>query len=154
MLRIAGKKWALITLFVDGFKGALPVIIASATCPLYGAIALLGAVLGHLFPVWLGFKGGKGVATTLGGLLGLYLPIGIATCVVWVLTAVLFHYSSLAALVAVLVASLLMVFMAGKFGVTTVVLVFIVSALVWFRHKDNILRLLKGKEPKIGRKRA
>jgi glycerol-3-phosphate acyltransferase PlsY len=112
----------------------------------------LAAVLGHLFPVWLGFKGGKGVATGLGVLLAAYWPIGAAACIAWLLVAGVLRISSLAALAGFAVAPL-MALVLEEFSV--VKLAFTIAVLVFVRHQANIRRLLNGTEPRIGKaKRA
>lgn len=111
--------------------------------------ALIGlyAVLGHCFPVWLKFKGGKGVATALGVLLAAVPYAGLAACAAWLLTAFAFRISSLAALIALGVAPIVTLFI---YGTAPAVICALITLLVWIRHKDNIKRLLKGEEPKIG----
>src|SRR3546814_8245569 len=111
--------------------------------------AAFGAVLGHLFPVGLGFRGGKGVATTLGVLLALALPLGAASCLLWLLVAVVFRYSSLAALVAVAAAPVVAWLLLADLQM--VQLTAALAVLVWLRHHENIRRLLTGQESKIGR---
>ncbi len=154
MLRLGGKKPALLTLIADGGKGALPVAVAAAICPPLGAWAFLGAVIGHMFPVWLQFKGGKGVATTIGGFLALSPLAGAAVCAVWLTTAVLFRYSSLAALVAVGFAPLLLFLLKTGTSADVLSITVVIAILVFIRHRANISRLLKGEEPKIGKKQA
>jgi len=108
------------------------------------------AVLGHNFPIWLWFKGGKGMATTLGALIVADWRIGICACVLWLITAVLFRYSSLSSLLATAAAPLV----ALGFGRPEVALLAaFMAVLVWLRHQENIARLLKGQEPKIGQKK-
>src|SRR5471032_2143277 len=101
VLRTGNKKVAAAVLLFDALKGFTPVLIASFFGPIAPAAAALGAVLGHMFTPWLAFKGGKGVATTLGAMFGLAWPLGVIACALWLLVAVLFRYSSLAALVAI-----------------------------------------------------
>jgi glycerol-3-phosphate acyltransferase PlsY len=149
VLRTGRKGLALATLGMDGAKGALAVLLVRALGGPEELALLAGAaaILGHLFPVWLRFKGGKGVATTLGTLIAADWMIGISACVIWVVTAFLFRYSSLAALVAV--AGAPMIAMArGAFDLA--LLAGFSCALVWVRHRENIARLVKGTEPKIG----
>jgi glycerol-3-phosphate acyltransferase PlsY len=111
----------------------------------------LGAMLGHLFPVWLGFRGGKGVATTLGTLLALSFPAGFATCMTWLVTAGVFRISSLSALVAMALSPVWM----GLFGQGGAIwLAAVLAVLVWARHAENIRRLLRGEEPRIGNKKS
>lgn len=120
--------------------------------PLDVLITGMFAVLGHVFPVWLGFRGGKGVATTLGVLLAWSWPVGAIACLAWLLMAAVFRYSSLAALTALLVAPVAAVFVArdGHLALAAA----LVAVLVWYRHRANIRRLLAGEEPKIGRKKT
>ena len=112
-------------------------------------MAGLGAVLGHLFPVWLRFRGGKGVATTLGVVLALQLAVGAAACLAWLATAIAFRFSSLAALVATASAPLFAWWIARDLQLVEMTAV--LAALVWSRHLANIRRLIKGEEPRIGR---
>ena len=108
------------------------------------------AIIGHLFPVWLKFKGGKGVATGLGTLLAINWMVGIGACLTWLVAALLFRYSSLSALLAFALAPFYMAFL-GNFG--QILLATLAAILVWLRHHENIGRLLSGTEPKIGRKK-
>lgn len=149
VLRTGNKKVAALTLLADLLKGTVPVIIAWNFGAPAAAIAGFFAFLGHLFPVWLGFKGGKGVATYIGVLLG-FAPLGVAVFAVnWLVVAYLFRYSSLAALVATAVVPLVYwttgnVPAAGLSGLLTVI--------VYLKHHSNISRLLSGTEGKIGAK--
>lgn len=117
----------------------------------YKSALLFGlfAILGHCFPIWLKFKGGKGVATALGALLAAVPYAGLAAAGAWIATAFLFKISSLAALVAVGVAPIVTYFV---YGAAPATVCFLITLLVWFRHKDNIKRLIAGTEPKIGAK--
>jgi glycerol-3-phosphate acyltransferase PlsY len=153
VLRTGRKSLAAATLVLDGLKGAAAVLIARALGNEAAAMyAGLAAVLGHLFPVWLGFKGGKGVATGLGVLLAAYWPIGAAACIAWLLVAGVLRISSLAALAGFAVAPL-MALVLEEFSV--VKLAFTIAVLVFVRHQANIRRLLNGTEPRIGKaKRA
>ncbi len=150
VLRTGRKDLAAATLLLDGGKGALAVLLAQTYGPDAALMAALGAVLGHLFPVWLRFRGGKGVATTLAVLLALAWPMGVATCATWLFVTAIFRISSLSALIAVaagpLFAWLLME------DLQLVELTAILATLVWIRHVGNIGRLLRGEEPKIGGK--
>jgi glycerol-3-phosphate acyltransferase PlsY len=152
VLRTGNKKLAAATLLGDALKGTVAVL---ATSQLAGAdaalVAAFGAFLGHLFPVWLGFKGGKGVATYIGLLIGLIWPGALIFCAIWLIVAWLSRYSSLAALVASALtpAALLLMGAPGK-----AVLFLILSALLWITHRANIRRLLAGTEDKIGIKSA
>ena len=151
VLRTGNKAAAAATLLLDGGKGAVAVLAARwALGPDAAQVAGLFAFLGHLFPVWLGFRGGKGVATFLGTLLALAFPAGLAACATWLATAAAFRISSLAALVAALSApAWLWLFGRGD----AVALAVLLAALVWLRHGANIRRLIAGAEPRIGRGR-
>ncbi len=152
VLRTGRKDLAAGTLLLDGGKGVAAVLIAKIWGPDMALMAALGAVLGHLFPVWLKFKGGKGVATTLGVLLGLAWQVGLAAGVTWLLVALLFRYSSLSALIATAAAPLYAWWFLGDLQM--VEMAAILAVLVWIRHHENIRRLLKGEEAKIGRKKT
>ena len=146
VLRTGNKPLALAVLLLDSGKGAAAVLLAAQLSEGAALAAGLGAVLGHLFPVWLGFKGGKGVATTLGTLLALAWPVGLIACGVWLLVALIFRISSAAALTAIAttpVAALLI--KTPALAITTL----LIAALVWYKHAANIGRLLKGTEPRI-----
>ena len=154
VLRTGNKLLALATLLLDGAKGAAAVLIAQywggdVAGPDLMLAAGAGAILGHLYPVWLGFKGGKGVATSLGILLALDWRVGALACVTWLAVALIFRYSSLSALLALLFAPIYAWLLAGP---RLAVFAIFVAALVWWRHRENIHRLLKGEEPKIGKK--
>jgi glycerol-3-phosphate acyltransferase PlsY len=151
VLRTGHKGLAAATLLLDAGKGAAAVLLAKLWGPDMALVAALGAVIGHLFPVWLAFKGGKGVATTLGVLLALALPLGAASCLLWLLVAAGFRFSSLAARVAVAAAPLLSWFLLADLQM--VQLTGALALLVWLRHHENIRRLLTGQEPRIGRKK-
>lgn len=159
VLRTGRKDLALITLIGDGGKGALAVFLAwwfTRTAP-EGTQAVLtslaggAAFLGHVFPVWLGFKGGRGVATFFGTLLAAAWPVGILAGLAWLAFAVIFRISSLAALAAAALAPLF-VFMTDRPHPIAVLAVFM-AVLIYIRHIDNIRRLLKGEEPRIGDKK-
>ncbi len=153
VLRTGHKGLAAATVLLDGLKGAAAVLVVrAATADQQMALfAGLAAVLGHLFPVWLRFKGGKGVATGLGVLIAAYWPIGLAACAVWLLVAFLMRLSSLAALAAFAAAPLVGLIV-EEFNV--VKLAFTIAVLVFVRHQANIRRLLAGTEPRIGRSKA
>lgn len=147
VLRTGNKALALITLLFDGSKGAIAIGLAYAL-GLKGLFILVGlfAILGHIFPIWLKFKGGKGVATTLGVLLAAVPYAGLAACATWLAVAFIFKISSLAALIAIGIAPAITFIL---YGSTPAIVAFLIAILVWWRHKDNIRRLLKGEEPKI-----
>jgi len=145
-----GKKWAAAaTLISDGAKGAAAVLIVRHLMPGAEIIAAAGAVLGHIFPVWLKFKGGKGVATFLGACLALYWMAGLAIAATWILMAIGFRISSLSALIAVALAPFF--FWLTGYGVSSPILA-LLALLVIVMHHANIRRLLNGTEPRIGSK--
>ena len=151
VLRTGNKALALATLLLDGGKGAAAVLIADLWGPDIAVTAGAGALIGHLAPVWLGFRGGKGVATALGLLLGIAWPVGLAACLTWLAVAALSRYSSLAALVALAAAPGFAAWLADP---QIMELAGLVAILVWLRHWENIVRLLRGREPRIGQKDA
>jgi len=150
VLRTGRKGIAAATLLGDALKGTLAVII----CGYYGGpnaamLAAFGAFLGHLYPVWLKFKGGKGVAVYIGVLIGLLWPAAIVFCVVWLVTAAAMRYSSLAALIAAFVTPLFL----WWFGQPALASLFVaMSLLLFYAHRENIKRLQSGTESKIGQK--
>lgn len=150
VLRTGHRGAALATLVLDAVKGAVAVLLARWFAGEDAAqLAGLAAFVGHLFPIWLNFRGGKGVATFLGILLALAWQVGLAACAVWALTAALTRMSSVAALVAAATSGLwLLVFGEGR----TLVLVVVLTLLIYQRHAANIARLRAGTEPKIGAK--
>jgi acyl phosphate:glycerol-3-phosphate acyltransferase len=149
VLRTGRKGLAAATLVLDGLKGAAAVLIARAlVAPDITLFTGLAAVLGHLFPVWLGFKGGKGVATGLGVLIAAAWPVGLVACAVWLLVAAVARISSLAALAA-FASTPCVALILEDFGV--VKLAFTIAVLVFVRHQANIRRLLAGTEPHISR---
>lgn len=150
VLRTGSKKAALATLILDAGKGAVPVLIARAFLGEDAAqVAALGAFIGHLFPIYLMFKGGKGVAVFLGIMLALNFWAGLAACMVWLATALVFRMSSLSALVSSATASFWLYVLDMPAAIWLAV---VLGILVWVRHLENIERLLKGEEPKIGKK--
>lgn len=150
VLRTGNKGLAAATLLLDALKGAVPVWLALAYAPGLSALVGVAAFLGHLYPVWLKFKGGKGVATYIGVMLALS-PVAFAgVALAWLLVARLFRYSSLAALVAVLVPPVVTALL-GRTDAMAASLV--MAALVWFKHSANIARLRAGTEPRIGAKK-
>ncbi len=154
VLRTGRKDLALLALIGDSGKGALAVLLAgllTTWSPTAMALAAGAAFTGHLFPVWLKFKGGKGVATFFGTMLAIAWPVGLLAGAAWLLTAFLFRMSSLAGLTAVALAPLFA--LATEQPHPVVVLAAFMAVLVFIRHRDNIGRLLKGTEPKIGAKK-
>ena len=151
ILRYGGKMAAVLTLAGDILKGAIPVLVARALTADAVIITLCGfaAFLGHLFPVFFGFRGGKGVATALGVWFALNLWVGLALLVTWVLMALLFRYSSLSALVASAVAPIYVAWLAP--GTPYLVTMVVMSAILILRHRSNIRNLIAGKEAKLGR---
>jgi glycerol-3-phosphate acyltransferase PlsY len=149
VLRTGNKKLAAATLALDALKGIVAVILCGLLAEAAAVMAAVGAVLGHMFPVWLGFKGGKGVATTLGVLIGLSWPVGAITCAMWLALAAAFRYSSLAALSSILIGAVASwYFVDWRVALVITLLV----PLVWGRHHQNLRRLLNGTEPKIGQR--
>ncbi|PZO63742.1 MAG: glycerol-3-phosphate acyltransferase [Paracoccus denitrificans] len=150
VLRTGNKGAALATLLLDSGKGAIAVLLARWLAGQDAALVAGGAAfLGHLYPVWLGFRGGKGVATFLGTLLALFWPVGLAACAVWALMAAIARISSLSALVAAAAAPI-MAWMWGQPGVAWVSL--FMAVLIFIRHHANITRILNGTEPRIGKR--
>jgi acyl phosphate:glycerol-3-phosphate acyltransferase len=149
VLRTGNKKVAAATLLLDGLKGTVPALIAGWLFgPQAAILAGLAAFFGHLFPMWLGFKGGKGVATSIGVLFGLFWPLGLIFIAVWIAMAVLFRISSLSALTA----SLLSPLAAWFVGRSDLILPAAIMGLaVFITHRANIARILKGEEPRIGK---
>jgi glycerol-3-phosphate acyltransferase PlsY len=150
VLRTGRKGLAAATLLLDALKATLAVVAASVAfgAPT-GLAAAAGAILGHMYPVWLRFRGGKGVATYLGALIGLAWPAAIAFVLVWLAVAAFTRYSSAAALAATLV-SPIAVAAVGQGGAALALAA--LSALIWVKHSANIVRLLNGAESKIGQK--
>ncbi len=151
VLRTGNKPLALATLLLDSGKGAIATLAALYLAGEDAALlAAAGSLVGHSFPVWLGFNGGKGVATTLGVLLAAAWPVGVLACLTWLVVALLFRISSLSALVAVGLSPVTAWFLAGP---KMALLCVLVTVLVFIRHEANIRRLLKGEEPKINFKK-
>jgi glycerol-3-phosphate acyltransferase PlsY len=146
VLRTGSKSAAALTLMLDLAKGVAAVVIAAG----WGEDAMLlaagGAIIGHMFPIWLGFRGGKGVATALGVVMVLAWPVALAAALVWLATTLLFRYSSLAALVAAVVGAALAPFLADPMTATTIAGI---ALLIILRHHANIRRLLAGTESRI-----
>lgn len=168
-----GNKWlALATLIFDATKGILAALGLLLVFPLsqqcfpseadcqisyygvfahYGLIFSLFGILGHMFPIWLKFKGGKGVATTLGALLAFVPVVGITACLTWLVMALVFRISSLSALVAIALTPIVAHFAYDSALISGIC--GIIALLVWVKHRANIQRLIKGEEPKIGKKK-
>lgn len=150
VLRTGNKKLAAATLVGDALKGTVAVLLAAKLWG-YEASLIAGffAFIGHLFPVWLGFKGGKGVATYIGVLLGVDWRMMLAFALVWLLCAFTTRYSSLSALVAMLVIPVALWILGPE---KTALLVSLLSIISWWKHRENVARLVSGKESKIGQK--
>jgi glycerol-3-phosphate acyltransferase PlsY len=149
VLRTGNKKVAALTLILDALKGTVPALLMGWLYgPEAGVIGGLAAFFGHLFPMWLGFKGGKGVATNIGVLFGLFWPLGLIFLAVWIIMALLFRISSLSALTA----SFLSPFAAYALGRADLILpAVIMGAAIFVTHRANIARIFKGEEPRIGK---
>ena len=162
VLRSGNKKAAIATLLFDALKGYFPVLLVKLFGPAFGlddravALVAISAFIGHLWPVFFAFKGGKGVATAAGILFGVEPLLGLATMGTWVIVAFFFRYSSLAALAASLFAPAYYLFgdqIAWQTSQAELLAVMVMSALLLMRHKDNIARLVSGQESKIGAKK-
>ena len=151
VLRIGGKVPAALTLLFDILKGLIPVVLAKvlADSNIITACVALYAILGHVFPIFFGFKGGKGVATLIGVLFGFWWGLGLIFVATWLLVATISRYSSLSALVATVVSSLSVILVSG-FQVAIPFL--IIATMILIKHKGNIERLIAGEESKIGDK--
>jgi glycerol-3-phosphate acyltransferase PlsY len=164
VLRTGSKSLAALTLLLDALKGTAAVVLAAwlaarpsvahgppsnalLTALLVPWMAGLGAILGHLFPVWLGFKGGKGIATYIGVLIGVYWPAAVVFCISWLVVAAVSRYSSLAALAATFFTFIHFTIVGGQLVVPIVA---IISALIYWKHRENIRRLISGQESRIG----
>ena len=158
VLRTGRKDLAIATLLLDAGKGAVAFLVAKALFDSDVAAAIAGgsAFIGHLFPVWLGFRGGKGVATFFGLMLAAAWPLGLLAGATWLLVAALLRLSSLAALIATAAAPVYALLPVEALGLPAAspirLLVIFTAALIWIRHHENIARLLKGTEPRIGAK--
>lgn len=151
VLRTGNKALAAGTLLGDALKGTVAVIVAGLYFggPNAAMAAGFGAFIGHLYPVWLKFNGGKGVATYIGILLGLYWPAAVALCAIWLAVALIFRYSSLAALIST---ALIPAFLLWQHHTALAILFSALTLLLWFAHRANISRLMSGTESKIGAK--
>ncbi|MDA7448094.1 glycerol-3-phosphate 1-O-acyltransferase PlsY [Candidatus Pseudothioglobus singularis] len=151
VLRIGGKKLAAFVLIFDGLKGAIPVMLAHY----FGlnlfelTIILLSAFLGHVFPIYYGFKGGKGVATYLGGLIGLNFFVGLTFSIIWLIVAKVMKISSIAALTATLLSPIYFYFITTH-DVRATMVVFLINLFIYFTHRENIRRIMNGEEGVIG----
>lgn len=155
VLRLAGKQYALIVLFADVLKGLLPVLFARflGVDTITLGFVCFAAVLGHMYPIFFGFKGGKGVATTIGALLGLNFILGVLVIASWLLVASFTRYSSLASIVSIVLAPFYSLFTLGNLN-AFIPLIFI-ALFVLYKHRDNVTRLIDGTESKISfRKRS
>lgn len=151
ILRLAGKKAAVIVAVGDVLKGVIPVILAKffGLSLFWQSFVALAAFIGHLYPIYFGFKGGKGVATTIGVIIALSPPVGLAATITWLLVAVIFRYSSLASLVM----AISLPAYAAMFKQTMLLpSLLIMAGLIVLRHRSNIRKLLLGQESKIGQK--
>ena len=154
VLRAAGKKAAILTLIADCLKGLLPVLLAATlfSGELISVLSGVAAILGHNFPVYLGFKGGKGVATSFGVVLAIAPGTGLACLTAWAVAAVIWKFSSLSALIAFTLYPLTTFAVHGDSKPQGFLSLF-VFGMIYFRHRENIKRLIEGTEPKIGQKR-
>lgn len=148
VLRTGRKDLAAATLVLDALKGTIVVLLAWQYGPNTAILAALGAFAGHCYPVWLGFKGGKGVATYIGVLIGLDWRVALAFCAAWLAVAFVSRYSSLSALVASLVAPATL-WWVGERQIAE--LAILLTILLWWKHRENLKRLLAGTESRIGR---
>ena len=149
VLRTGNRKLAAATLILDGLKGAVAVLIGLHFGPPAALLSGLAALLGHIFPIWLRFKGGKGVSTGLGVLLAAWLPVGLIACATWLAVALALRISSVAALSAFAIAPIA----ALLYGQSHLALLALsIAALVYWKHSANIARLRLGTEPRIGQR--
>lgn len=154
VLRIAGKQYAAIVMVFDVLKGTIPVLIARAleADPATVAFTVLAAVIGHMYPVFFGFKGGKGVATAIGALLGFHFIIGVMVIATWLLVANFSRYSSLASIVSITLSPFYSLLLVERLDIFPPLFVMVI--LVLYKHKNNITRLIDGVEPKIKLKQS
>lgn len=151
VLRTGRKGLAAATLLLDGAKGAVAVLLAEWLWPGHGVVAAPAAFLGHLFPVWLGFRGGKGVATLMGLLLALHWPCALVFAVLWLGLLAIVRISSVAGMAAAISAPISAAVL-GRFDL--VLLLLALALLVLWKHRENIIRLMSGTEPRLGHKNA
>lgn len=163
VLRSGSKKAAIVTLLLDALKGLVPVLLVNLFGERFGlgantlALAAVAAFLGHLYPVFFRFEGGKGVATFIGVVFGIHWLLGVATGLTWIVVAFFFRYSSLASLVAAIFAPVYYLFgdrLAWYAETPVAVALFVMALFLWWRHRANIQRLLAGKESRLGSKKA
>ena len=148
VLRTGNKLAALITLILDVLKGVLVVVVARFISEDAAITASIFVIIGHIYPVWLRFSGGKGVATFIGAILALSFVTGLLVCFIWIIIALIFRYSSLSAIVSSASAPIgVFLFYDNEALVVTLFM----TVLIWYRHKDNIRRLIDGSEAKIGK---
>ena len=148
VLRTGNKLAALITLILDGLKGVLVVVVARFISEDAAITASIFVIIGHIYPVWLRFSGGKGVATFIGAILALSFVTGLLVCFIWIIIALIFRYSSLSAIVSSASAPIGIFLFYDK---EALVVTLFMTVLIWYRHKDNIRRLIDGSEAKIGK---
>jgi len=149
VLRLAGKKYAAMVLVADILKGLLPVLLAKAfdVSPITVSFTCLATVLGHMYPAFFGFHGGKGVATAIGALLGLHFILGVMVIATWLLVANFTRYSSLASIVSMVLAPLYALLTIGRLDIFPPL--FFIALFILYKHRNNITRLIDGEEPKI-----
>ncbi len=154
VLRLAGKKYAALVMVGDVLKGTIPVLIAKMLHaePVTVAFTALAAVIGHMYPIFFKFKGGKGVATALGAMLGFHFIVGVMISATWLLVANFTRYSSLASIVAIIMAPFYSLWLVGRLDIFPPI--FFITLLVLYKHRNNINRLIDGVEPKIKLKQA
>ena len=149
VMRLAGKSYGIVVLIADMLKGFLPVLLAQTLDA--GAVTVgftcLAAVIGHMFPVFFEYKGGKGVATAIGAMLGLHLILGVAVMLTWLVIAHFSRYSSLSSMIAIVLAPLYTLFIFGH--VDAFIPLLLIAFLILYKHRNNINRLLDGTEPKL-----
>lgn len=152
VLRFGGKKLAVLVLLGDVLKGVIPVIIARLffVHSIGLSIVALAAVLGHMYPIFFRFQGGKGVATALGAIIALSWFVGLMVIFTWLIVALIFRFSSLASMISITLMPLYLAFCSNSQYVLPMILL---AVIILYRHRGNIKRLLKGEEPKIGKKR-
>lgn len=149
VLRLSGKKYAAMVLLGDMLKGLLPVLFAKllGADPITISFTCLAAVMGHMYPIFFDFRGGKGVATALGGILGLHFILGIFVIATWFIIVNITRYASLASMASLCFAPIYALFIQG--GLLTFPPLFLIAIFIVYKHRDNITRLIDGNEPKI-----